>query len=116
MINGSQFDRTFRSGESFESAPLDSRDMQYLYLDESGYVFMDSKTFEQVSIEGDTLGIDRYFLVDNMDVEILMFGEAGIGITLPIFVNMRVSQSDPWVKGIPHLETINRRQLRPDTR
>ncbi len=99
MMNGSQFDRTFRSGDSFESAPLDSRNMQYLYKDDSGYVFMDSKTFEQVAIDGDTLGDDKYFLVDNMDVEILMFGEIGIGVTLPIFVNMRVSQSDPWVKG-----------------
>ncbi|PLX86805.1 MAG: elongation factor P, partial [Desulfuromonas sp.] len=67
--------------------------------DESGYVFMDQKSYEQTSIAGDVLGDDHYFLVDNMEVKVLMFGERGIGVTLPNFVNLRVTQSDPWVKG-----------------
>lgn len=99
MITGSLFDRTYRSGESFAPAPLDERDMQYLYKDDTGYVFMDTKTYEQISLSEETLGDDKYFLVDNMEVKILMFGELGIGITLPIFVNLRVTQSEPWVKG-----------------
>jgi elongation factor P len=99
MITGSLFDRTYRSGESFEPASLEERDMQYLYKDDSGHVFMDKKTYEQVILTEETLGDDKYFLIDNMDVEILMYGERAIGITLPIFVNLRVTQSDPWVKG-----------------
>jgi elongation factor P len=58
MITGSLFDRTYRSGESFEPAPLEERDMQYLYKDEAGYVFMDAKTFEQVVLPEQTLGND----------------------------------------------------------
>jgi len=99
MITGALFDRTYRSGESFEPASLDERDMQYLYQDETGYVFMDQKTYEQVVLSEETLGDDKYFLIDNMEVKILMYGETGIGITLPNFVNLRVTQSDPWVKG-----------------
>ena len=99
MITGALFDRTYRSGESFEPARLDERGMQYLYQDETGYVFMDQKTYEQVVLTEETLGDDKYFLVDNMEVEILMYGETGIGISLPNFVNLRVTQSDPWVKG-----------------
>jgi len=99
MITGALFDRTYRSGESFEPASLEERDMQYLYQDETGYVFMDKKTYEQITLTEETLGNDKYFLIDNMDVEILMYGERGIGISLPNFVNLRVTQSDPWVKG-----------------
>lgn len=99
MITGSLFDRTYRSGENFKPAPLEERDMQYLYKDDTGFVFMDTKTYEQISISEETLADDKYFLVDNMEVKILKFGEQGIGITLPIFVNLRVTQSDPWVKG-----------------
>ena len=99
MINGALFDRTYRSGESFEPAQLEERDMQYLYQDESGYVFMDTKTYEQLSISADTLGDDKYFLVDNMEVKVLIFNDMGIGVTLPNFVNLRVSHSEPWVKG-----------------
>ncbi len=99
MITGALFDRTYRSGESFAPASLDERDMQYLYQDETGYVFMDQKTYEQVILSEATLADDKYFLVDNMEVKILMYDDTGIGITLPNFVNLRVAQSDPWVKG-----------------
>jgi elongation factor P len=99
LISGALFDRTYRSNESFEPANLDEREMQYLYQDETGYVFMDQKNYEQVSISEDILGDDKYFLVDNMEVKVLMHDDRGIGVTLPIFVVLRVTQSDPWVKG-----------------
>ena len=99
MITGSLFDRTYRSGESFEPAPLEDRDMQFLYQDETGYVFMDNKNFEQVTLPEETLGDDRLLLKDNMEVKVLMYNDAGIGITLPNFVELRVTQTDPWVKG-----------------
>jgi len=99
MITGSLFDRTYRSGESFEPASLEECDMQYLYQDESGYVFMNTRTFEQTTLTEEALGDSKYFLIDNMEVKILMFGERGIGITLPNFVELRVTKSDPWVKG-----------------
>ena len=99
MVTGSLFDRTYRSGESFEPANLIETDMQFLYQDDSGYIFMDQKTYEQIVLTEDVLADDKYFLVDNMEVKVLMFGERGIGLTLPIFVNLRVTVSDPWVKG-----------------
>jgi len=99
MVTGSLFDRTYRSGESFEPASLVESDMQFLYQDDNGYVFMDQKNYEQIVLTEDVLGDDKYFLVDNMEVKVLMFGERGIGLTLPIFVNLRVTISDPWVKG-----------------
>ncbi len=99
MITGSLFDRTYRSGDSFEPAALSEREMQYLYQDESGYVFMDQKSYEQVTLSEEALGDQKYFLIDNMEVKILMFGERAIGITLPNFVNLRITSADPWVKG-----------------
>ncbi len=99
MITGSLFDRTYRSGETFEPAKLEDREMQYLYQDENGYVFMDQKNYEQIHLSEETLGDDKYLLIDNMEVKILMFNGQGIGITLPNFVNLKVTQADPWVKG-----------------
>lgn len=99
MVTGALFDRTYRSGESFTPASLEERDMQFLYQDETGYVFMDNQSYEQMSLSEETLAEDKYFLVDNMEVKILVFNDMGIGITLPNFVNLRVTQADPWVKG-----------------
>ncbi|MBN2284736.1 MAG: elongation factor P [Deltaproteobacteria bacterium] len=99
MITGSQFDRTFRSVDSFEPANLQEKKMQYLYRDESNYCFMDNETYEQVFLMDDQVGDARNFLIENLDVEILFFGEKALGITLPNFIDVTVIKAEPWAKG-----------------
>jgi elongation factor P len=99
MINGTILDRTYRSGETFDPANLDERRMQYLYKEEHHYTFMDNQTFEQIHMDEATVGDSSNYLIDNLEVDVLMFGEKAIGVTLPNFVNLRVVQTDPWVKG-----------------
>ncbi|AJE03357.1 elongation factor P [Geobacter pickeringii] len=99
MISGVTLDRTYRSGETFEPASLEERRMQYLYKEDTHYTFMDNQTFEQVQMSEDAVGDAKNFLIDNLEVDILIFGEKAIGVTLPNFVNLRVVQTDPWVKG-----------------
>jgi elongation factor P len=99
MINGTILDRTYRSGESFEPASLDERQMEFLYKEDTHYTFMDQQTYEQVVMEESVLGDDRYYLLENLKVDVLLFGEKAIGVTLPNFVNLRVTQTDPWAKG-----------------
>ncbi|ADH84976.1 elongation factor P [Desulfurivibrio alkaliphilus] len=99
MITGNAFDRTYRSNDKFEPAALEERTMQFLYAQGDEYNFMDNKTFEQIVITKDLLGDDINFLIDNMEVDILLFKERAIGVTLPNFVNLTVTKADPWVKG-----------------
>lgn len=99
MINGTILDRTYRSGETFEPASLDERQMEYLYKEGHHYTFMDQQTYEQVIMEEDAMGEAKNYLLENMKVDVLIYGEKAIGITLPNFVNVRVMQTDPWAKG-----------------
>ena len=99
MINGTILDRTYRSGETFEQASLDERQMEYLYKEGTHYTFMDQQTYEQVVMEEDAMGDAKNFLLENLKVDVLLFGEKAIGVTLPNFVNLRVIQTDPWAKG-----------------
>lgn len=99
MINGTTLDRTYRSGESFEPASMDERDMEYLYKEGTHYTFMDQQSYEQVVMEEDAVGDAKNFLLENTKVSVLLFGDKPIGVTLPNFVNLRVVQTDPWVKG-----------------
>jgi len=99
MINGTILDRTYRSGETFEPASLDERQMEYLYKEGSHYHFMDQQTYDQVIMEEETLGDSKNYLLENLKVDVLLFGEKAIGVTLPNFVNLRVTQTDPWAKG-----------------
>ena len=99
MVTGNQFDRTFRSNDKFEKAPLEERTMQYLYSQGDEFHFMDTKNYEQIVILREQMGEGVNFLIDNMEVQILLFNNNPIGVTLPNFVNLIVTKADPWAKG-----------------
>jgi elongation factor P len=99
MVNGNQFDRTFRSSDKFEKAPLEERTMQYLYSQGNEFHFMDTKNYEQIVISREQMGDGVNFLIDNMEVQVLLFNNNPIGVTLPNFVNLKVTRADPWAKG-----------------
>ena len=99
MVTGNAFDKTYRSNDKFKKAPLEERTMQYLYSQGDEYHFMDNKSYDQITIMADQLGDDIRFMIDNMDVDVLLFNERPIGVTLPNFVNLEVTRADPWAKG-----------------
>lgn len=99
MISGNQLVKTYRSADKFEKAALEERKMQYLYSQADEFHFMDNENYEQLVITREQLGDNVYFLQDNMDVEVLFFDDKPIDVTLPIFVNLEVTQADPWARG-----------------
>ncbi len=99
MITGATVDRTYRSGDSFESADLEERRMQYLYSQEGEFHFMDVENYEQSMLTDEQAGDAKNYLIDNLEVDMLIFGDKPIGITLPNFVDLMVTRADPWVKG-----------------
>lgn len=99
MITGAQMDRTYRSGDSFQSADVEERQMQYLYNDGSFYTFMDQQTYEQFHLTEEQIGENKNYLIDNLVVDMLLFQDKPIGVTLPNFVVVTVTQADPWAKG-----------------
>src|SRR4030043_951461 len=99
MINGNQFERTFRSVDNFEPADLREKKMQYLYKEGDKYCFMDNENYEQVYLTEEQVGDANNFLIDNLDVEILLFEDRPIGLSLPNFVELVVTEAEPWAKG-----------------
>lgn len=99
MISGNQLVKTYRSSDKFEKADLAERKMQFLYSQGDEYHFMDTENYEQLFLTTEQIGENKNFLIDNMEVEVLFFDNRPIDITLPIFVNLEVTQADPWAKG-----------------
>ena len=99
MVTGVQFDRTFRSGEKFKEADLEEVEMEYLYADGENYCFMNSTTYEQDFLTLDQVSDAKDFLKENTVCNVLLFGGKPIGISLPIFMSLRVEKTEPWVKG-----------------
>ena len=99
MITGAIVDRTYRSVDTFEPANLEERKMQYLYNQDDQFFFMDLENYDQTSLNEDQVGEAKNFLIDNLEVDMLLFDDRPIGITLPNFVDLLVTKADPWVKG-----------------
>ncbi len=99
MITGTQFDRTYRSGEKFNEANLEERQMEYLYYDGENYCFMNTSTYDQESLTKDQVGDIINFLKENIVLDILFFKDQAIGLTLPNFIELRVTEAEPWAKG-----------------
>ena len=99
MITGVIIDPTYRSGDTFKPADLSERRMQYLYNQDDEFWFMDVDNYEQYVLKKDQVGDAVNYLMDNLEVDILFFGDRPIGITLPNFVDLTVTQADPWAKG-----------------
>ncbi|RLB84245.1 MAG: elongation factor P [Deltaproteobacteria bacterium] len=99
MMTGVIIDRTYRSGDTFQPADLEERTMQFLYSQENEYCFMDVQTYDQVFLNEEQVGDAKNFLTDNLEVQILFFGDKPIGITLPNFVDLIVTKAEPWAKG-----------------
>lgn len=97
--SGGVVEKTFRGGEKIHRAHLDKRGMQYLYMDGDGYVFMDNDNYEQITISPNDMGDGVKWLIENMNIQVLMYQNEIMGIELPNFVELLVVDTEPGVKG-----------------
>jgi elongation factor P len=99
LLTGRVLDQTFRSGEKVKKPDLMERDMQYLYSETDRYCMMDNETYEQIMLTEEQVGDARLYLTENMNVNILFFNQQPVGVELPLFVELEVTQAEPGVKG-----------------
>ena len=99
LLTRNTLEKTLRSGEKVETADVVDTDMQYLYSDANGYVFMDKTTFDQVTVQPKAIGDDKDFLLENMDVAVTLWNGEPIAVRLPNSVVMNVVYTEPAVKG-----------------
>ncbi|UCD89492.1 MAG: elongation factor P [Desulfobacterales bacterium] len=99
MLTGVQFDRTFRSGDKFQEAHLEEREMEYLYTDGDQYCFMNTSTYDQEFLTLDQIGGSVNLLKENTICNVLLFKQNPIGVALPNFVELRIVEAEPWAKG-----------------
>lgn len=99
LRTGAVQDKTFRAGAKMEQAQIDTRNMQYLYEDGAGYVFMDMDSYEQITVPGDKIKDALNYLQENMDISIVQYENEVIGIEVPNTVTLEVAETEPSIKG-----------------
>jgi elongation factor P len=99
LVTGNVIDRTFRSGEKVDTPDLEEKTMQYLYREGDAYHFMDTESYEQLVLTGNQLGNDSKFLQENVEIKIVLHNGKPIGVELPTFVELKIVQTDPGLRG-----------------
>lgn len=96
---GAVIEKTFNAGEKLPRARVDRREMQYLYNDGESYNLMDNQSYEQISVSQGQLGDAVKFLKENTNVYVLLYQSDVIGVELPNFVELEVTETAPGIKG-----------------
>jgi elongation factor P len=96
---GAVQEKTFRAGEKIERAHVENREMQYLYAAGDDHTFMDTQSYEQVTLAASSIEWELKFLKENMMVKIMSYQGEVFGVELPNSVELKVTETEPGIKG-----------------
>jgi translation elongation factor P len=99
LRSGSIVELSFTGGDKVEPAHIDKNEMQYLYDTGDALAFMDTSTYEQIEIQKNKLEWELNFLKPNDNITVVMYEGEILGVTLPDKVTLRVTETEPAVKG-----------------
>jgi elongation factor P len=99
LKTGKVLDNTFRSGEKIEPVRVERKNYQYLYREAESLICMDNETFEQIYVPIRFIGDGVNYLKENEEVEILFDDSEIITVEIPIFINLKVVETEPGFKG-----------------
>jgi elongation factor P len=99
LRTGSIVERTYRAGEKVEDCRVENREMQYLYHDASGYVFMDTESYEQYSVPDAIIGDKSGYLLENSTATVVLYESEVIDAFPPNFIVAKVVRTDPGLRG-----------------
>jgi elongation factor P len=99
VLSGKVVDRTFNSDTKVDTASVDRREMQYLYHDGDGYVFMDNDTFDQLTIADAVVGDAKNYLLENQSAIVAMHEGNPLYIDLPASVELEITYTEPGLQG-----------------
>ncbi len=99
IVNGTKLNERFRSSETVEKVRLEQKDFQFLYQQGDMLVFMDNESYEQIELPEEFVGERAAFLQDGMMVTVETYEEKPLGISLPDYVTLEITEADAVVKG-----------------
>ncbi|MGA4668477.1 elongation factor P [Propionibacteriaceae bacterium Y1923] len=99
VLTGKIVDKTFNSDTKVDTATVDRRDMQYLYHDGTGFVFMDDTSYEQVIIPDETVGDAKDYMLANQSATVALHEGNPLFIELPASVELEVTYTEPGLQG-----------------
>ncbi len=96
---GAVLERNFKTNENVEVCQIERKEMEYLYSDNDIYYFMDMETYEQLPLSKDQVGDSMKYILENTPATIERVDEKVIAVEPPLFVNLKVVDTEPAVQG-----------------
>jgi elongation factor P len=88
-----------RPADKVEQAYLDKREMEYIYQDGDGFVFMDTETFDQITLDREWIGDQMLYMKEGNKAQVVFYDGKPISLELPATVELKVVETEPSVKG-----------------
>ncbi len=111
MVTGRVVERTYKSGEKLDLADIEEAEMRFLYKESDGSVFMDEKTFDQITISNELIGSNAPWLMEEVIYRVVFYKGAPIELVPPTFMEMLITETSPGVRG----DTASGRVMKPAT-
>lgn len=99
VLTGKVVERTFNAGVKVETASVDKREMNYLYNDGSGFVFMDNQNYEQMTLSQEVVGDAKDYLLENQGAVVAVYEGNPIYVELPASVVLEITYTEPGLQG-----------------
>ena len=99
VLTGKVVERTFNAGVKVDTANVDKREMNYLYRDGSGYVFMDNQNYEQMTLSEEVVGDGKHYLLENQGAVVAVYEGNPIYVELPANVVLEITYTEPGLQG-----------------
>lgn len=99
VLTGKVVEKTFNAGVKVEVAVVEKRDMQFLYKDGEDFVFMDTNTYDQLTISAATVGEASNYMLENAEVIVAMHEGNPLYVELPASVALEITYTEPGIQG-----------------
>ncbi len=100
LRTGATIDYTFPAGVKVEKAQIDKINVQFLYVDGNSYVFMDTDSYDQISLDRAQILYETKFLYEGLKVQLMMYNQSEVlGVILPDKIVLEVTETEPGVRG-----------------
>ena len=99
VTTGKVVDRTFNAGVKVDVATVDKREMTYLYREGEDFVFMDTESYDQIQVPGETVGSAADYMLENTNATVALNEGVALYVELPASVELTISYTEPGLQG-----------------
>ena len=105
LKTGATQERNFNASVRFEAANIERKTVTFSYAVDNTYTFMDMTTFETYELDEEKIGFNKYFIVDGLEVSLVIFEGDVLAVNVPAQVELEVAETSPAIKGAPSNQT-----------